>query len=293
MKREVASILSRVSFILLLGGMSGCAAISEGTYQTIKVHSEPSEAECVISREGLTLGTIPKTPGSVIVTKNFKDLQIVCSKPGYQDSLHVNKSDVSGAAVLTALFLGPAALQIEVDAGAIRKYNEEVVVPLVLPGESQQPMRILDGRQGNAPMRPKAAFAAVEPPAPTSVSRTPTSSPTSTATRRLSPVPALNPAPSEASSVTPAMTVGSQAAISPSPSRATEVERTASSPSVSATPIPLVASSTASSAVTSTEPQTLSAATLLRLENLKEIFNRKALTQDEYEQKRIALMNGK
>jgi len=285
-------MLSRIGLILLLGGMSGCAAIVEGRYQTIKVHSEPSEAECVISREGLTLGTIPKTPGSIIVTKDFKDLDIACRKPGYQDSLHVNKSDVSGAAILTALLIGPAALQIDVDAGAIRKYNEEVVIPLVLPGESQLPIKILDARQGDGPMRPRAAFAAVAPPAPAGVVPKPKASTTST-TRRSSPVPALSAVPSEATPLSAAATLESDAPTSASPSRAIEVERPASSPSVAATPAPLLASSTASAVVASTDQPPLSTSTLLRLENLKEILDRKALTQDEYEQKRIALMNRK
>jgi len=350
------SIFIRAGFVLFLGGLTGCAAIGEGTWQKITVNTEPSDAACVVSRDGETLAEIASTPGSLLVTKNFSDLRIACKKPGYQDSLHFNKSEVATAAVLSFLFIGPSALQLDAQAGAVRKYDPEVLIPLGLPGEPAKPLKILEPAQAAGPLRPTPALTATSNPAQP-LGRT-ASVPPRPASRR-APTPALSSIPSEqvdapqsAGAVSPAPSptppppeirpVAAQTPLStpaqtetklviastpteakpaevkptetkPAESRSVEAKPTETKPAESrpveakpaetkpiesrpaANSLPLIVATAPSNApisVASEEPPPLSAHTLRRLTNLKEIFDRKALTQDEYDRKRLAVTKG-
>src|SRR5579863_8977016 len=114
--------------------LSGCVSILEGTAQQITVNTTPSEATCDFQREGASIGTIVKTPGSLVVRKNKYDITIRCNKPGYQEASYLNHSGVSAAiaanVVVDVLFTAGIASIVDSANGADNKY--ESVVNLVL-----------------------------------------------------------------------------------------------------------------------------------------------------------------
>ena len=118
--------------------VSGCALIFEGRSQDISVNTNPAGASCVIDRKGVTLATIPTTPGTAHIQKTKDDITIKCNKPGYQETTYLNHSDVAGATVadvLGGVLTGGAAWAIDSGTGADNKYDGHVNLTL-LPGNS-------------------------------------------------------------------------------------------------------------------------------------------------------------
>ncbi|MBC7905356.1 MAG: hypothetical protein H7Y60_01240 [Rhodospirillaceae bacterium] len=123
----IGRVLGSVAVIALL---AGCSSIIEGTSQTLAFNSYPPEVDCTLTREGLTIGTVA-TPGRLVVEKTKHDIQVVCSKNGYEDSIVVVKSDAAGATFGNAV-LGVAAggvgWAVDSMSGADNKYNDVVNV---------------------------------------------------------------------------------------------------------------------------------------------------------------------
>ena len=116
-------------------GLGGCASVFEGTSQEIAVGTSPSGATCEFERDGKAIGTINKTPGSLVVRKSKYDITIKCNKPGYLEASYLNHSGLSTAVaaniVVDVLFTAGIASIVDSANGADNKYQEAVNITLV------------------------------------------------------------------------------------------------------------------------------------------------------------------
>ncbi len=121
----------RISSLLLLGLLGGCASIIEGTNQQIAVNTNPSGADCGLYRKGIKIGTILQAPGSTLVNKTKNDIWIVCVKQGYQAATYLNHSGVAGGTFGNIIAGGGIGWAIDSASGADNKYDSPVNLSLV------------------------------------------------------------------------------------------------------------------------------------------------------------------
>ncbi|RVU36362.1 hypothetical protein EOI86_14215 [Hwanghaeella grinnelliae] len=120
--------LSTLAFIVLL---SACSSVIEGTSQEIVVNTVPEGANCALEREGQIIGRVDPTPGGITIEKTKHDLNIICSKDGYQEATFFNKSDVAGATVGNIILGGGIGWIIDSASGADNKYTTPVNITMV------------------------------------------------------------------------------------------------------------------------------------------------------------------
>ncbi len=111
--------------------LSGCSSIVSGTTQTLTVNTAPEGADCKLIREGLVIGRVSPTPGSVLVKKTKHDITVECTKKGYEKTTYFNKSDVEGATVGNVILGGGIGWAIDSASGADNKYTE--IMNITLP----------------------------------------------------------------------------------------------------------------------------------------------------------------
>lgn len=128
-----------VGALVGLALMGGCASITKGTSQEIRVNSEPQGAACEVLRKGQSLAKIDKTPATVKIRKSKYNLEIVCSMEGFADSTHVNNSGVEGMTAANAVAGGLIGWAIDSATGADNKYDENVTVFMRPPAQPSAP----------------------------------------------------------------------------------------------------------------------------------------------------------
>lgn len=129
-----SKLLFATGFAVL--GLGGCATIIEGTSQEILVSTNPSGASCVFEREGQNIGTVPVTPGALLIKKSKHDITIKCSKEGFETATYINDSGLASGSVagnVAADLLLTAGLSSIIDSasGADNKYESPVNVTLI------------------------------------------------------------------------------------------------------------------------------------------------------------------
>lgn len=118
-----------------------CSTIIEGTSQNISVSTQPPEASCELVRDGVVIGLISSTPGSVKVEKNKQNIIITCKKDGYRDGVYRNESDFAGATAGNILLGGIIGVGIDAATGAANKYDGDVAIVLEsLPAAAPAPV---------------------------------------------------------------------------------------------------------------------------------------------------------
>ena len=124
-----------MSLMLALGG---CASITSGTTQEIRVSSDPDGADCTLTHEGESLGTVT-TPGKMKVKRESRMIRVDCRKDGYEDGRVYMNAHYETATVGNIVFLPVATLAMAVDqhSGASYGYDEVVLVRLtpLTPGQ--------------------------------------------------------------------------------------------------------------------------------------------------------------
>ncbi len=121
----------RVTALLSLALLGGCASILEGTNQQIAVNTNPSGADCGLYRKGTKIGVILQAPGSTLVNKTKNDIWIVCVKPGYQTATYLNHSGVAGGTFGNIVAGGGIGWAIDSASGADNKYDGVVNLSMV------------------------------------------------------------------------------------------------------------------------------------------------------------------
>ena len=135
--------------------LGGCATITEGTTQNIRVEVVPDSGTCVLIRKNETIGA--STPGQrmVTVSKESADIEFKCSAPGYQDQDEMLSSALSSATVVSFFLLDLGI--VDAVSGAWKKYPERLTVVLQPAGKPPAPVR--GARQPRPIAEPPAAAA--------------------------------------------------------------------------------------------------------------------------------------
>ncbi|MGZ3340044.1 MAG: hypothetical protein ACXU9B_09715 [Reyranella sp.] len=112
------------------GLASGCATIATGGSQAIHIQSQPPDAQCTLTREGKTLGSL-LTPGDITVSLSRHPIRVSCRKTDYQDTAELL---VARGEALSLLDLHLVASAIDYASGAYVKYPTDLKVWLVPSG---------------------------------------------------------------------------------------------------------------------------------------------------------------
>ena len=131
-------------------GLGACSSIIEGTSQEITVNTNPAPATCGLYRQGVKIGEIESTPGSVLVKKTKYDMTILCMKDGYQTATYLNHSGAAGATFGNIVLGGGIGWAIDSASGADNKYDSPVNMTLV-------PVQATTAAAQTAPARPASS----------------------------------------------------------------------------------------------------------------------------------------
>lgn len=112
--------------------LSGCATIVSGSKQSVSVSTLPVQgAACTLhNSEGTWYLT---SPGSVEVHKTKHDLEITCTKDGYQPGKQVATAKFGGATFGNILAGGIIGVGVDAASGANYYYDNPLTVPLGAP----------------------------------------------------------------------------------------------------------------------------------------------------------------
>lgn len=117
--------------------LSGCATVVTGTTQTVDVRSYPPGAQCTLARAGMVIATVDETPQSIEISRSLRDVELRCSKPGYDDGHGTLRSDMHEAALGNVFVGGAVGGAVDAATGAIGQYRSGVRVSLRKLSESE------------------------------------------------------------------------------------------------------------------------------------------------------------
>lgn len=109
---------------------SGCASVMSGTDQDITFDTNPSGAECILTRNNEILAKVT-TSETIRVQKLKHDIYVSCNLEGFHESTaHVN-SGTQGSVFGNIILGGGIGWAIDSARGADNKYPEVVTVTMV------------------------------------------------------------------------------------------------------------------------------------------------------------------
>jgi hypothetical protein len=136
-------IIPSLGLSALCVALSGCVGVFEGASQDITVVANPVGAWCTLEREGMTIGSVARTPGVLTVRKSKYDITVRCYSPGFQTAAYVNHSGVSAtvAAKIAAdpTFAGGISSIVDSVIGADSTYDSIVNITLIPIPQSPNP----------------------------------------------------------------------------------------------------------------------------------------------------------
>lgn len=141
--------------LLLVLPAAGCASIMDGTKQTLSVATYSvggstydhtvADALCTLkSNKGTWFVT---APGTVTVSRDYDDLNVACTKPGFRPGVRIVASHTKGLEYGNLLFGGIIGTGIDMGDGAAFDYPYLITVPM-------QPARTARSRTTDAPPQP-------------------------------------------------------------------------------------------------------------------------------------------
>lgn len=126
--------------IAILLPLGGCATILSGRSQEMTINTAPAGADCDIVRLGKgDLVARVKTPQTITLRKTKHDLRITCTKPGYQETTHLVKSEIEGASWGNIILGGGIGWAIDSAGGADNKYARYVNISLPPASSHEDP----------------------------------------------------------------------------------------------------------------------------------------------------------
>ncbi len=116
----------------LLGLMltTGCASITQGTTQSVSVVTDPPGAVCIITREGVQVGMVSPTPGTLRIDKSSRALDVRCTLDNHEPGLTTVPSSVQVMTAGNILAGGVIGLAIDAGTGAMHQYPPNVSMAL-------------------------------------------------------------------------------------------------------------------------------------------------------------------
>jgi len=122
--------------LALLLIMPGCATIVNGTSQSVAISTTPPGAHCDVARQGSHIGTVAPTPGSLHLDKSKNNIDVSCTKEGFQSAVVTQSASFGGATFGNILLGGIIGASIDAASGANYSYPDMVhfdLVPVTLP----------------------------------------------------------------------------------------------------------------------------------------------------------------
>lgn len=132
MNRFTLSGTAHLNLLLPLAALAllpGCASIVSGHNQPITVEVPDCEgANCRLTNDKGSWAV--KAPGSVVVSRAYGDLAVICSKEGFGSATQAVASSTKGMAAGNILFGGIIGVGVDVATGAAYDYPTLITNPL-------------------------------------------------------------------------------------------------------------------------------------------------------------------
>jgi len=136
-------VLMLTGLILALSFLNGCATVTTGSNQNVTVETEPSGANCKMTRDDETIGIVNPTPGSITIGKDKDQIDVSCELSGYLTTAYSLDSTFQGATLGNILLGGIIGIAIDAGSGAMNEYPASIFVRL-------QPEAFVDEQERDA-----------------------------------------------------------------------------------------------------------------------------------------------
>ncbi len=147
--------MKNLQILALVALLPACATLVEGTSDTVTLSTNPAGAACTIDRNGQRIGAVPITPGSVRIGKSRHDLNVTCTKEGYQAATATTLSSFTGTTFGNVIAGGLIGVAVDAASGANSRYPSEVQLDLVEDPRPAAPSPLVAmGPVGSTPVRP-------------------------------------------------------------------------------------------------------------------------------------------
>lgn len=123
--------MHRFAALALVALLPACATVVEGTSDTVTLSTNPAGATCTVDRNGERVAAVATTPGSVRIGKSRHDLNVTCTKEGYQPATVAASSKFTGATFGNVIAGGFVGVAVDAASGANNRYPSEVKLDLV------------------------------------------------------------------------------------------------------------------------------------------------------------------
>lgn len=123
--------MQRFAALALVALLPACATVVEGTSDTVTLSTNPAGATCTVDRNGERVAAVATTPGSVRIGKSRHDLNVTCTKEGYQPATAAASSKFTGATFGNVIAGGVVGVVVDAASGANNRYPSEVRLDLV------------------------------------------------------------------------------------------------------------------------------------------------------------------
>lgn len=123
--------MQRFAALALVALLPACATVVEGTSDTVTLSTSPAGATCTVDRNGERVAAVATTPGSVRIGKSRHDLNVTCTKEGYQPATVAASSKFTGATFGNVIAGGVVGVVVDAASGANNRYPSEVRLDLV------------------------------------------------------------------------------------------------------------------------------------------------------------------
>ncbi len=110
-------------------GLSACATIVTSSNQNIAITAVPGAQATCTATNGVGTWAVT-TPGAIRVERSKNDLQVSCTKTGYQNAQASGASGFEPWTIGNLLLGGLIGLGIDWASGSIHKYPDAIEVPM-------------------------------------------------------------------------------------------------------------------------------------------------------------------
>jgi len=148
--------MNRLAVLALVAFLPGCATVLKGTNDTVALDTVPPGANCTVDRNGERVGEVPATPGTVRLSKSRHELQVTCSREGYQTARTVTHPRFNGATFFNILLGGIPGMVVDIASGANNTYPPQVRVGMVENPAAPRPAPVAAAPEPNPMLRPAA-----------------------------------------------------------------------------------------------------------------------------------------
>lgn len=146
-------IIKSTTFSVLAICATGCATITSGTDQGIRVVTEPgiTGARCSIVDSKENAAFVPHTPGTAHLTRGNGPATVTCKKQGFKPVSQPLQESLADATLGNVILGGGIGFIVDAASGAAQRYPDQVVVwmePLEWDSEADR-QRWLDEKQAH------------------------------------------------------------------------------------------------------------------------------------------------